>query len=217
MFYRFSSGAAAIVAVLPLFSVTALRAEPWPVDDVNQIHRLANTYGQYQEFGGIHFHEGIDIPAAAGTQVKAIKGGTIVNIVLDAGNPYNQYITIEDIDEEHVGWGYVHVNIAGGLSVGDNVTAGQVIGTVVAYPTAAFPTHLHLERDNDDNGGWPGFNPGAGTEHLADNPLLYVTPYMADDRVGPTTSDNLLFRRARTKATTPRRSTWPARRSAVAK
>jgi hypothetical protein len=41
---------------------------PWPIANVTD---LLSTYGQYQESGGLHFHAGIDILAAAGTAVMA--------------------------------------------------------------------------------------------------------------------------------------------------
>ena len=182
---------ASVSAAVGLFPGVA-DAVPWPIDNVNQVHRVANTYGQFQDLGGLHMHEGIDIPAAPGTQVKAVKDGLIVNVHLDAGTPYNQYITIEDVDDEHGGWGYVHIAPTAGLANGQSVTAGTVLGTVLAYPGGGFPDHLHFERDADFNGGWPAF--GGGIEHLRDNPLSLLNP--ATDNVGPTTSDSMLFRRA---------------------
>ena len=51
----------------------------WPVAPVDQQGTLPITYGQYTEAGGVHFHEGTDILALAGSGVRAIEAGKVVS------------------------------------------------------------------------------------------------------------------------------------------
>jgi hypothetical protein len=184
--YAIRGGIAVCVAIT--LSAAAL-AVPWPLDNTGQVHNIWHSYGQWQEAGGIHLHEGIDLPAAEGTDVKAVAKGKIVNIYVDATSDYGNYITISDDGNASKGWGYVHVKAKAGLAVGDTVNAGDVIGTITK--TATLAAHLHFERDSDKNGGWP--NAGGGIEHLDDDPLLYLNP--ATDNTFPTI-DDIKYRRA---------------------
>lgn len=181
-----------LVAVVPLSIGAIARADPWPIAPTSSVKRLVNTYGQFQELGDLHFHEGIDIAAAAGSDAFATRAGTIVEVVT-AG--YSSVLTIEDLNAEHVGFGYVHVipDPASNFGIGSQVIAGQKLGVVAAYPGGGFPDHVHYERASDANGGWPGF--GGGTPHLLDNSLTYLDNF-ASDFVSPTTADAMLFRRA---------------------
>ena len=157
-------------------------ADPWPIENTGAVHEIWTAYGQWQETGGIHLHEGIDLKAPEGTAVKAVRKGTIVNINADATDNYNDYMTIADFNDATKGWGYVHMKAKAGLSVGDAVNVGDVIGNVTE--TAGLASHLHFERDSNKNGGWP--NAGGGTEHLDDDPLLYLNP--DTDNTAPTIS-----------------------------
>lgn len=177
-----------VVASALLVAASTARAVPWPLVDTGAVHGIWHAYGQWQEAGGIHLHEGIDLPAAGGTEVKAVQKGTIVNIDHET-NHYYDYITVSDDSDSSKGWGYVHVAAKAGLAVGNTVDAGDVLGTIST--TAGVQAHLHFERDSDKNGGWP--NAGGGTEHLDDDPLLYLNP--RTDTVFPTIAE-LKYRRA---------------------
>ena len=161
----------------------SVSADPWPIDNTGAVHGIWHAYGQWLETGGIHLHEGIDLKAPEGTAVKAVRKGTIVNINTDATNNYNDYMTIADFTDATKGWGYVHMKAKAGLSVGDAVNVGDVIGNVTE--TASLDAHLHFERNSNQNGGWP--NAGGGTEHLDDDPLLYLNP--DTDNTSPTISE----------------------------
>jgi hypothetical protein len=177
-----------VVGILAALSAAAV-AEPWPLDNTGTSHRIWHSYGQWQESGGIHLHEGIDMPDTAGKNVKAVKKGKVVNINVGA-DPYDSYITISDDGNATQGWGYVHVTAKVGLSVGDTVNVGDVIGTIST--TAGVLSHLHFERDSNANGGWP--NAGGGIEHLLDDPLLYLSPRA--DATFPTIDAGFKYRRA---------------------
>ena len=158
-------------------------ADPWPIDNTGAVHGIWHSYGQWLETGGIHLHEGLDLKAPEGTDVKAVRKGTIVNINTDAANNYNDYMTIADFTDATKGWGYVHMKAKAGWSVGDTVNVGDVIGNITK--TASLDSHLHFERNSNQNGGWP--NAGGGIEHLDDDPLLYLNP--GTDNTAPTINE----------------------------
>lgn len=89
-------------------------------------------------------HEGVDIAAAKGQEVYAVKSGTITRRVLDkpgslGGNAI--YLTLDDKTYIY----YAHLSsFAAGSEVGSTVVAGQVIGYVGMTGNAGSP-HLHLE------------------------------------------------------------------------
>ena len=174
---------------------------PWPIDNTGAVHDIWQAYGQWQETSSIHVHEGIDLKTASGTKVKSVDKGMVVNIDT-SGTAYQAYITVADVDAADAplgtGWGYVHVAAKAGLSMGDIVNAGDEIGTVAAG-AAGIDDHLHFERNSDANGGWRwdhttnAERPGWGTEHLLDDPVLYLNPRTDNT---PPTIEGLKFRRA---------------------
>lgn len=88
-------------------------------------------------------HNGVDIAADIGTQVKAISNGTVT----DVGNDplWGNYIVIDHGDG--VESKYCNLNSALTVKTGDEVSAGTVIGAVSdsAKIELADPPHLHLE------------------------------------------------------------------------
>ena len=53
-------------------------AIPWPVHPDSTVHRIGNSYGEYQYYGGApYLHPGIDILVPAGTPVYAVKSGYV--------------------------------------------------------------------------------------------------------------------------------------------
>lgn len=116
--------------------------------------------GFWEPREGGRIHEGIDLFAAKGTEVRAIAGGTIlrVNGSYDSLAPERCCSMVIAHDD---GWQslYAHLNndtpgtddgkgwgIAPGLAPGHRVTAGQVIGYVGDSGNAEnTPPHLHLE------------------------------------------------------------------------
>ncbi|MGN1133488.1 MAG: peptidoglycan DD-metalloendopeptidase family protein [Oscillospiraceae bacterium] len=95
-------------------------------------------------------HDGVDIKAAAGTQVKSMNHGTVTKVwedplwgncvIIDHGNGVEGY----------------YYNLSKGITVieGDTVDSGDVIGAVgdTATIEAAEPSHLHFALKR--NGKW---------------------------------------------------------------
>ena len=171
--------------VLYICCISSAIAEPWPLSPTGSAHKIFAAYGQFAEDtggSGFHFHEGIDIEAADGTNILAIAGGKVEELVPSGGaEKYSQFMTISVAGNVHVGWGYVHmrfgINPATGVTwaVGDAVSAGDVLGVVDKLDSGLIFSHLHLEYDNDTDGGWHPTGAG-GVAALNGDPLEFVTP-----------------------------------------
>lgn len=119
----------------------------WPVPNH---HRLVSSFG----YRSSNFHEGIDIPAAEGTDAVAVLDGRIVYagsgmrgfgklIVLQSGNLYFVY-------------GHNSKLLA---KKGDQVQRGQTLCEIGQTGNAASP-HLHFEtRIRDEKGFYRAFDP----------------------------------------------------------
>lgn len=108
----------------------------WPIPSYN-ISRIMSVYGEYQESGGIHFHEGVDVVVndplgKSNVPVTAIEAGTVFGVYIDIVQPQYSYISIKS--GNHV-WNYVHISPtkADGTfwSKGDTVAAGEQLGKVI--------------------------------------------------------------------------------------
>ena len=90
-------------------------------------------------------HGGIDIACAEGAEVVAFADGTIASITED----YFKGVTVAITHDKGVISYYMNLSpeLAEGISVGAEVLAGQVIGTVgtSARAEALDPNHLHFE------------------------------------------------------------------------
>ena len=92
-------------------------------------------------------HNGVDVTAAAGTNVPAVRAGRVTLVDADAlwGG------VVEVSDAQGCVWRYCGVN--GACVVGEDVGAGDVVGTVAAIPAEAdLDAHVHLECLKD--GAW---------------------------------------------------------------
>lgn len=109
----------------------------WPVTGYRNI---SSPYGwRICPFHGREFHSGIDIPAPSGTPIRASKDGVIVTSQYDSG--YGNYIVIRHTDGSSSLYAHMYKP---GLSVGVNVTQGQVIGGVGTTGSST-GNHLHYE------------------------------------------------------------------------
>jgi hypothetical protein len=181
---------------------------PWPVTPpAGQSLSLYDTYGQFVGAGGLHFHEGIDIIAAADTTVTAVEKGWIsFRQFGPVGAPQNSLVVeICGVDRAHPdhGWNYIHTipgtnpRTHATWAEGDQVNPGDVLGRVSTFPAGAeFPTHLHLDRTSavvDD------LVPGVPILRPFANPLDYLQAL--NDTTAPTVSaDKIHFRLAADEA-----------------
>ncbi len=107
---------------------------------------VINDYTFYynQTLDCYYYHTGLDIAAEAGAEVYACIGGTVESITLGDILDGNK-IVISHADG--VKTTYCFIDVAEGLSVGDTVSRGDVIGTV-SEPTGSEykdGAHLHFE------------------------------------------------------------------------
>jgi hypothetical protein len=158
---------------------------------------LLSTYGQYYgTAGGLHFHEGIDVIAAADTAVFAIEAGRVAAVSPVGAAPSASYIAITTTETTH-GWNYIHTvpltNRATGArwAVGDNVRQGDQLGRVGSFagiPGVTFPDHLHLDyTSNMMDPNYPVLRP-------IDDPLNHLTAL--NYTVNPTVNPDVHFRLA---------------------
>src|SRR5438132_570997 len=84
-------------------------------------------------------HTGLDFPAATGTKVVAVDGGTVSSVT--SGGPYGKHVMVNH------GGGlsslYAHMS-AMVAKAGDGIRQGARIGSVSATGNVTGP-HLHLE------------------------------------------------------------------------
>lgn len=118
---------------------------PWmpegPVAMAIDPERVSSAYGWRQDpiAGGARMHHGIDIPMAAGADVRSLQGGTVVESQERGG--YGHTIVVDHGDG--LTTRYAHL-LARHVQVGDSVSAGQVVGLAGQSGRATGP-HLHLE------------------------------------------------------------------------
>lgn len=96
-------------------------------------------------YSDMRLHTGIDIAANNGTSVSACGDGTVKNIELNT--TLGNIVTIEHKNRITVKYAGID-NIE--VKIGDNVKAGDIIGTVATVPAeCADKEHLHLEVYKD--------------------------------------------------------------------
>ena len=92
-------------------------------------------------FLGNEFHQGTDIPAPTGTEIAALGGGVIKEMVNNSSR--GLYVRIDH--ENGLETVYQHCSaFASGLNVGDRVSQGQIIAYVGSTGDST-GAHLHLE------------------------------------------------------------------------
>ncbi|KRE45716.1 M23 family metallopeptidase [Paenibacillus sp. Soil724D2] len=115
----------------------------WPLSFSTAVNgdEIRYPYGPRRP-GDYDYHAGIDINAPEGTPVYAMMDGTVTNITPDNGSsgPGNKVL----VNHGNKHWtGYLHLSaFASGLTVGQTVQAGDLIGYV--GHTGANSDHLHI-------------------------------------------------------------------------
>lgn len=96
------------------------------------------------------FHDGMDFGGGNGTPIQSIADGVVITAT-DNGGGYGSYVEIQHfVDGRTITSLYAHMQYGSlGLSVGDNVTAGQFVGLTGTTGQSTGP-HLHLELYYED-------------------------------------------------------------------
>ncbi|CQR46555.1 L-Ala--D-Glu endopeptidase precursor [Paraliobacillus sp. PM-2] len=150
-----------IADVYKTFGTINLEDSDFPIP-LQHNYSYRSTWGDARGFGGRRIHEGTDIFANYGTPIKASRYG-VVEIV--GWNRFGGWrIGIRDIyNNYHY---YAHLNgFKDGLSVGDVVKPGDVIGSVGASgygppgTSGKFPPHLHYGMYKDNGYSEWAFDP----------------------------------------------------------
>lgn len=162
----------------PLFGRPAPVADyVWPLSNCATPDEMNTSFGPRINNNKWDFHDGIDLPAAIGTNVHAMRAGTV--LLADKGgtdgfSSRHIVLKVEDPNDGFIYLVYLHLySIA--VSRGDIVTQGQVIGTV-GKDHAHYP-HLHFE-----------FRKGLPREIDSVHPLGYL-PYADTCNCSPPVSD----------------------------
>ena len=141
----------------------------WPLSKSATPDEMNTSFGPRINRNKWDFHDGIDLPAPIGTKVHAMRGGKVHRT--GPGNPgpggfssRHVVLNVEDPSDGPMFLVYVHLHsIAEGITVGAEVTQGQLLGTV-GEDDATYP-HLHIE-----------FRKGSSAERSSVHPLGYL-PY----------------------------------------
>jgi Peptidase family M23 len=141
----------------------------WPLNKTSTPDEMNTSYGPRIDADRWDFHDGIDLPAAVGTPVHAMMGGT-VHRAGPADNGFGStHVLLKVVDptdgEDDLFLVYLHLDsIAEGVIPGAHVNRGDVLGTV-GQEDATYP-HLHFE-----------FRKGGPQEDNSVHPLHYL-PYL---------------------------------------
>jgi murein DD-endopeptidase MepM/ murein hydrolase activator NlpD len=139
----------------PSTTTTALPPVPdgqimFPVD-AQESCWVSDNFGDCRGSGCSRSHEGLDISGSRGADIYAVVTGRLRNQYVDHGLTYGagNGWTLED-EENNITYKYFHMaTLAEGLTVGDIVTQGDVIGTVGNTGTSGANSdsnyHLHFE------------------------------------------------------------------------
>ncbi|MDE6373873.1 MAG: M23 family metallopeptidase [Clostridia bacterium] len=118
-----------------------------PVSNVNLINVF--DFGQDASLGHWHFHTGVDMAAAVGTDVYACLDGTVESIVLKDELDGNSVTIAHANGLKTV---YTYIEVAGGLKQGDTVKRGDKLGTVSEPTGMEFKQEAHLHFEVIENG-----------------------------------------------------------------
>jgi hypothetical protein len=163
----------AIVTAL-LFAAPASAQHGWPVEPVNAEHPIGNSFGEFQNFGGVYQHTGIDILVAprldaaglvdaSAPWIVATVGGTVNSLSDVVGTMYNGTVLAGTDGVTYRYWhlqnGSYDANYVLAFNNGTAVAAGDHIAQIVRWVCDFH--HLHYDLQN-------------ATSFL--NPLADITP-----------------------------------------
>ena len=111
----------------------------WSLPIAAGSYRLSAEYGQAGSYWSSGYHTGLDFAAPSGTPIQAVANGIVTSTGYEGAYGNQTVVTLEDGTEI---WYNHQTSIL--VSVGDNVVAGQVIGSVGSTGNSTGP-HLHLE------------------------------------------------------------------------
>jgi len=115
-----------------------LRSNQWTLPVTPGAYHLTARFGDSSGLWA-HLHTGLDFAAPTGTPIHAVANGVVTSVGYDGSYGNKTVVTLDDGTEL---W-FCHQN-AFAVSVGQHVTAGQVIGYVGGTGNVTGP-HLHLE------------------------------------------------------------------------
>ena len=138
----------------------------WPLSRSTRADKMNTSFGPRINRNQWDFHDGIDLPAPIGTNVYAMRDGKVHRAGpggTDGFTSCHVILEVNDQDDE-LYLVYVHLHsIADGITVGEHVVQGQLLGTV-GEDGAQYP-HLHIE-----------FRKGSHNQEDSVHPLTYL-PY----------------------------------------
>lgn len=125
----------------------------WPVKGEILAGYSVETLAYDPTMGDWRAHMGVDIAAAAGTSVLAVRGGTVADIRQD--DLMGTTLVIDHGDG--ITSTYCGLSESPVVQIGDSVETGTVIGAVgvTAIAEGQLPAHLHLEMTDGDTAADP--------------------------------------------------------------
>ncbi|TKJ40779.1 hypothetical protein CEE37_07380 [candidate division LCP-89 bacterium B3_LCP] len=128
---------------------------------------VKNAYAQIQEWSSLYLHPGVDIFEAPYTEVYSVQDG-VVKAILTTGDERYWRIAIDNLAEGAEGYLYAHLGQDSFLhTVGDTVSAGELIGTL--FPAWGWAPHCHFARITPSAHQWDG------NWWTVNNPLVDIT------------------------------------------
>jgi Membrane proteins related to metalloendopeptidases len=127
------------------FAVTEFTLVQYPVSEGTSI---SSFFGYRSCSGCSSMHSGIDFTPGAGVPIEAVADGVVVASSVADGS-WGTHVTIEhNVDGVVYRTSYAHMQSGSmGLSLGDSVSRGQVLG-LVGNTGQSFGAHLHFTVQN---------------------------------------------------------------------
>jgi len=102
-----------------------------------------------------HVHEGQDVFAPAGTELVAVRGGTVLEAGSDADRGNHVAIYSAEADQTYV---YFHMLSTPEVEVGEEVRGGQAVGEL-GCTGSCYGDHLHFEVHEGEGAEAPAIDP----------------------------------------------------------